>query len=164
MRTGPSQPHQRASANAALIGEYSLLAVVVCAILFAICSTASARQSAKIPRIGYVSGNSPATFGIENAFRQGLRELGYVEGKNILVEYRYQEGKASRGPILVAELAKLAVNVLVVVPSPAVRAAKQVSDISVVIVTTADSVAMGLVDSLARPGRNITGVTRITRV
>jgi putative tryptophan/tyrosine transport system substrate-binding protein len=125
----------------------------------------NAQQPKKIPRIGYVSGaddlNNP---GPEEAFRQGLRDLGYIEGKNILVEYRSQEGKADRGPSLVAELVQSKVDVLVLVTSPAIRAAKQATKtIPIVMVTTADPVATGLVDSLARPGGNITGLTRITR-
>jgi putative ABC transport system substrate-binding protein len=133
--------------------------------LFAICFSAQAQQPGKIPRIGYVSGaddlNDP---GPEKAFRQGLRDLGYIEGKNILIEYRSQEGKADRGPSLVAELVQSKVDVLVLVTSPAIRAAKQATrTIPIVMVTTADPVATGLVDSLARPGGNITGLTRITR-
>jgi putative tryptophan/tyrosine transport system substrate-binding protein len=133
--------------------------------LFAICFSAQAQQPGKIPRIGYVSGaddlNDP---GPEKAFRQGLRDLGYIEGKNILIEYCSQEGKADRGPSLVAELVQSKVDVLVLVTSPAIRAAKQATrTIPIVMVTTADPVATGLVDSLARPGGNITGLTRITR-
>jgi putative ABC transport system substrate-binding protein len=126
---------------------------------------AEAQQAGKIPRIGYVSGtDDPNNPGPEEAFRQGLRDVGYVEGKNILVEYRSQEGKADRGPSLVAELVQTKVDVLVLVPSPAIRAAKQATKtIPIVMVTTADPVATGLVESLARPGGNITGITRITR-
>jgi putative ABC transport system substrate-binding protein len=109
------------------------------AMLFAFCLPAEAQQPSKIPRIGYVSGtddlNNP---GPEEAFRQGLRDLGYIEGQNILVEYRSQEGKADRGPGLVAELIQLKVDVLVLVPSPAIRAAKQATKtIPLVMVTTA---------------------------
>jgi ABC-type uncharacterized transport system substrate-binding protein len=125
-----------------------------------------AQQSSKVPRIGYVSGGAD-THTPEptvEAFRQGLRDLGYIEGKTILVEYRSQEGKADRGPGLVAELIQLKVDVLVLATSPAIRAAKKATKtIPIVMVTTADPVAIGLVDSLARPGGNITGVTRITR-
>jgi putative tryptophan/tyrosine transport system substrate-binding protein len=136
----------------------------LCALLVAFCSSVEAQQPPKIPRIGYVSGALPNSLGPETAFRQGLRDLGYIEGKNILVEYRYQEGKSERGPILVAELVKLKVDVLVVIPSPAIRAAKQATQtIPIVMATTADPVATGWIDSLARPGGNITGVTRITR-
>ena len=122
---------------------------------------AEAQQASKVPRIGYVSGGADSTV---EAFRQGLRDFGYIEGKTILVEYRSQEGKAERGPGLVAELIQLKVDVLVLVTSPAIRAAKTATKtIPIVMVTTADPVAAGLVDSLARPGGNITGVTRITR-
>ena len=97
-------------------------------------------------------------------FRQGLRDLGYIEGKNILVEYRYIEGKSDRIPSLVAELVQLKVDVLVLGPLPAIRAAKQATKtIPIVMVTTQDPVAAGFVDSLARPGGNITGLTRLQR-
>ena len=93
-----------------------------------------------------------------------MRDLGYVEGKNILIEYRYVEGKADRIPSLVAELVQLKVDVLVAASPPAIRAAKQATKtIPIVMVTTQDPVATGLVDSLARPGGNITGLTRLTR-
>ena len=96
------------------------------------------------------------------AFRQGLRDLGYIEGKNILVEYRYIEGKLDRYPSLVAELVQLKVDVLVA--TAAIRAAKEATKtIPIVIVTPSDPVANGIVDSLARPGGNITGLTRFTR-
>jgi putative tryptophan/tyrosine transport system substrate-binding protein len=96
------------------------------------------------------------------AFRQGLRDLGYVEGKNILIEYRYAEGKPDRLLSLVRELVQLKVDILVV--TAAFRAAKQATKtIPIVMVTTGDPVATGLVDSLARPGGNITGLTRLTR-
>jgi len=99
-----------------------------------------------------------------DAFRQGLRDLGYIEGKNIVVEYRYQEGKAERAQGIVAELVHAKVDILVVIPMPAIRAAKQATKtIPIVIGTTADPVATGLVESLAHPGGNITGLTRITR-
>jgi putative ABC transport system substrate-binding protein len=135
------------------------------ALLFALCCPVWAQQPTKIPRIGYLSGNYPADPGPNvEAFRQALRNLGYIEGKNILVEYRYEEGKPERAPGLVGELVKLNVDLLVVVPGPAIRAAKQATTtIPIVMVTTADPVATGYVDSLARPGGNITGLTRFTR-
>ena len=148
------------------IQNRKLVGIVAIVTTIAICgAVAQAQQPKKIPRIGYVSGaddlNNP---GPEEAFRQGLRDLGYIEGKNILIEYRSQEGKADRGPSLVAELVQSKVDVLVLVTSPAIRAAKQATKtIPIVMVTTADPVATGLVDSLARPGGNITGLTRITR-
>ena len=129
------------------------------------CPFLSAQQPTKIPRLGYLTGSSLSSQSVNiTAFQQRLRELGYIEGKNILVEYRSQEGRNDRGPELVAELIRLKVDVLVLVPSPSIRAAKKATKtIPVVMVTTADPVASGLIDSLARPGGNITGVTRITR-
>jgi putative ABC transport system substrate-binding protein len=156
---------QGAGVNVGFLPAPSSLLLALGALLFALCLSAEAQQAKKIPRIGYVAGASPANPGREvTAFQQGLRDLGYTEGKNILVEYRYQEGKPERGPILVAELVKLKVDALVIVPSPAIRAAKRATQtIPIIVVTTADPVAGGLVQSLARPGGNITGLTRITR-
>jgi len=136
------------------------------AILFALCVSVQAQQPAKIPRIGYVSGTGdPKTPGFQvETFRQGLRELGYLEGKNIVIEYRYTEGNQDRAPRLVAELIQLNVDILLTVTSPAIRAAKQATKtIPIVMVTTSDPIATGLIDSLARPGGNITGITRLTR-
>ena len=123
-------------------------------------------RSAKIPRIGYVRVVGVPSIPGPNveAFRQGLRDLGYVEGKNILIEYRYAEGKRDRVPSLVAELVQLKVDVLVSPDGPAIRAAKQATKtIPIVMVINQDPVATGLVDSLARPGGNITGISRLTR-
>ena len=141
----------------------SVLSILV---LLAIAVIAQAQQPAKVPRIGYLSrtGDSKNPGPQVEGFRQGLRDLGYVEEKNILIEYRYIEGKVDSIPSLVAELVQLKVDVLVLGPLPAIRAAKQATKtIPIVMVTTADPVAAGLIDSLARPGGNITGVTRLTR-
>jgi len=136
------------------------------ALLLGLSVSAEAQQSKKVPRIGYVSGSGDPktpTPQIE-AFRQGLRDLGYIEGKNILVEYRYAEGKQDRYPSLVAEIMQLKVDVLVSPAPPAILAAKQATKtIPIVMVTTEDPVAAGIVDSLARPGGNVTGLTRLTR-
>jgi putative ABC transport system substrate-binding protein len=134
--------------------------------LLALCSPAEGQQAAKVPRIGYVStSGDPATPGYQvEAFRQGLRDLSYVEGKNIVLEYRYLEGKIDRTPGLVAELVQLKVDVLVVTGLTPVRAAKEATKtIPIVMVTTQDPVATGLIESLARPGGNITGLTTLTR-
>jgi putative ABC transport system substrate-binding protein len=97
------------------------------------------------------------------AFRRGLWDLGYIEGKNVQVEYRYAEGKPDEVPGLVTELVQLKVDVLVVGYLPAIHAAKQATKtIPIVMVTTVDPVASGIVDSLARPGGNITGLARFT--
>jgi len=127
---------------------------------------AEAQQPPKIPRLGYVSGSGdPNNPGPQlEAFRQGLRDLSYIEGKNILVENRYAEGNLDRLPGLVAELVQLKVDVLFVSNLPAIRAAKEATKtIPIVMVTPVDPVATGLVDSLARPGGNLTGLTTLGR-
>ena len=121
-------------------------------------------QPKKVPRIGYVSSGDPSTESRLAAFRRGLRELGYIEGKNIQLEYRYAEGKVNQVQSLVTELVQLKVDLLVVGFLPAIYAAKDATKtIPLIIVTPADPVAGGIVDSLAHPGGNITGVTRLTR-
>ena len=129
--------------------------------------TSSRGATAKeIPRLGYlVTAGDPGNLGSpDKAFRQGLRDLGYVEGENILVEYRYLEGKRDRIPSVVAELVRLKVDVLFASTPPAIRAAKEATTtIPIVMVTFNDPVATGIVDSLARPGGNITGLTRLDR-
>ncbi len=131
---------------------------------FELCSRGAA--AGKISRIGYLTGtgdsNDPGPF--FEAFRQGLRDQGYTEGKNILVEHRYVEGRVDRIPSIVAELLQLKVDALVLGQLQAIRAAKQITNtIPIVVVTTVDPVASGLIDSFARPGGNITGLTRLTR-
>jgi len=146
----------------------NILRLALGAMLLALSFPAEAQQPGKMPRIGYVSNRvkptatAPDTVAVP--FRQGLRDVGYIEGKNILVEYRYAEGKDERLPDLVAELIQLKVDVIVSATLRGIRAAKQATKtIPIVMVTTADPVAAGLVDSLARPGGNVTGLTRLTR-
>ena len=128
---------------------------------------AEAQRQAKVSRLGYVSGSGdPSAAGPHvEAFRQGLRDRGYIEGKNILVEYRYAEGKLDRVPGLVAELLQLKVDVLVIgLLLPGVRAAKEATKIiPIVMVSAVDPVAAGIVGSLARPGGNITGLATLQR-
>jgi len=136
------------------------------ALLLVLSVSAEAQQPAKLPRIGYVDlGGNPNNPGPNvEAFRQGLRALGYIEGKNILTEYRFLDGNRDRIPSVVAELVELKPDVLVVEGPPVIRAVKQATKtIPIVIVTSQDPVAAGYVASLARPGGNITGVTRLTR-
>jgi putative ABC transport system substrate-binding protein len=143
-----------------------IIGFVLGAIFFALCSPAETQQPGKIPRIGYVSGTGNTDNPGPNieSFRQGLRDRGYVEGKNILVEYRYAEGKNELLPGLVTELLQRKVDVVVVIALPAIRAAKEATKtIPIVMVTNGDPVATGLVDSLARPGGNLTGLTLLTR-
>ena len=132
------------------------------AMLLALSFPAEAQQPAKVPRIGFLTSGS-TTFAVE-AFRQGLRDFGYTEGKNILIEYRYAERTVEQAPGLVAELVQLKVDVLVSTSQPLIRAAKQATKtIPIVMVATFDPVATGIVDSLARPGGNITGLTTLAR-
>jgi len=140
----------------------NVLRFALCAMLFALCVPASAQQPEKMPRIGYLS-LTGSVISIE-AFRQGLRDLGYIEGKNILVEYRNAGGKSERYPSLVAELVQLKVDVIFVSALEAIQAARQATKtIPIVMLTTTDPVAAGLIDSLARPGGNITGLTLLAR-
>src|SRR5215467_7377442 len=138
--------------------------LLIAALLLTV-SIAEAQQPKKVPRIGYVSQSSANDPGLGlTAFRQGLRDIGYVEGKNILVEYRYAENKLDRVPNLVDELVQLKVDVLVVTTRRAIIAAKQATKtIPIVMVTTQDPVATGIIDSLARPSGNITGLSRLTQ-
>jgi putative ABC transport system substrate-binding protein len=137
--------------------------VFLVGLTFGLLHVSEAQQPKRVPRIGYVSSGDPSTEPRLAAFRRGLRDLGYIEGENILVEYRYAEGKPGEVPGLVTELVQLKVDVLVVGFLPAIHAAKQATKtIPIVMVTTVDPVASGIVDSLARPGGNITGLARFT--
>ena len=140
--------------------------IVICLLLtfFLITvSLAQAQQPAKVPRIGYLGGGSRSSYPARiEVFRQGLRELGYVEGKNIVVEYRYAEGKADRERELAAELARLKVDVIVTGGPTSTRAAKEATvTIPIVMAQDGDPVANGFVASLARPGGNITGLSTL---
>ncbi len=141
--------------------------LTICALLFALCVPADAQQT-KVPRIGYLSrGDKPTATTPDlkaEAFRQGLRDLGYIDGQNIHLEFRYAEGKGERFPDFLSELMQLKVDVLVSGTIQAIRVAKEATKtIPIVIVTQGDPVESGLVESLARPGGNITGLTRFTR-
>jgi len=123
-------------------------------------SLAEAQQAARIPRIGILLGASAPFFSARvEAFRQRLRELGYVEGKNIVIEYRYAEGKLERLPDLAAELVRLKVDIIVTTGSNTLVAKKASPTIPIVFALAADPVGDGLVSSLARPGGNITGLS-----
>jgi putative ABC transport system substrate-binding protein len=139
------------------------LTVLVLAILGASLAV-DAQQAGKVARIGYLSPGSPTSAPhIDEAFRQGLRELGYVEGQNIVIEYRWAEGRAERLPDLAAELVNLKVDVIVAGGTPAPLAAKHAtSTIPIVMATAGDPVGSGLVASLARPGENVTGLSAIS--
>jgi putative ABC transport system substrate-binding protein len=128
--------------------------------LFALFSPASAQQPTKTPRIGYLGSTSVSAR--TEAFQQGLRELGYVEGKNIVIEWRRHEGKVDRLPALAAELVRLKVDIIITAGAPAARAAKEATvTIPIVMIQVGDPVGSGFVASLARPGGNITGLSTL---
>jgi ABC-type uncharacterized transport system substrate-binding protein len=133
------------------------------AVLFALSFPAHAQQPAKAPRIGLLAGSSSSGESPRvEAFRQGLRDLGHVEGKNIAIEYRYANARFDKLPALADELIRLKLDVLVASTTPAVQAAKNATrTIPIVFFGVFDPVAAGLVDSLARPGGNVTGFTNI---
>jgi putative ABC transport system substrate-binding protein len=127
---------------------------------------AEAQQTQKLARIGYLStaGDFTTTSPQLELLRQGLRDLGYVDGKNIVIEYRSLEGNLDRLSTVLAQLLELKVDVLYVASLTAIRAAKQATKtVPIVMMTTADPVAAGLIDSLARPGGNVTGLTLLIR-
>jgi len=121
---------------------------------------ASAQQAAKIFRIGYLAGDLATSPHLPEAFRRGLRDLGYVEGRNVVIEYRDAEGKLERLPTLAAELVALKVDVIVAVATLHALAAKQATrTLPIVFCSAPDPVTSGLVTSLARPGGNVTGLS-----
>ena len=121
---------------------------------------AHAQPAGKLPRVGYLFYGSPGPSREIDAFRQGLRELGYIEGQSIAVEYRFASGQVERYPELAAELVRLKVDVIVAPATPQALAAKQAtSSIPIVFVLVADAVGAGLITNFARPGGNITGLT-----
>jgi putative ABC transport system substrate-binding protein len=124
-----------------------------------------AQQAGKVARIGLLIPGSQSAFAVRmDAFRQGLREHGYVEGQNIVIEYRYGEGKEERFPALAAELIRLNVNVIVTASAQAARAAKKASGTVPIIFTAInDPIGAGLVASFARPGGNVTGMTNLAQ-
>jgi len=145
------------------IQNRKLMGIVALLIAFAMCGAVATAQPTKIPRIGYLSTDSPSTIAVRiEAFRQGLHELGYVERKNIVIEWRFAEGKAERLAGLAAELVGLKVDVIVTSGPAATRAAKEATvTISIVTAQDNDPVGNGLVASLARPGGNITGLSTL---
>jgi putative ABC transport system substrate-binding protein len=140
---------------------------VVGAMLFALCVPASAQQPAKVPRIGYLAPTNQATESSRSErFRLALRERGYIEGQNIAIEYRYAEGKADRFPELAAELVRLKVDIVVVGGGTTIlRAATNATKTIPIVMTGSgdDPVEAGLVESLAHPGGNVTGLTLLNR-
>src|SRR5215813_12232784 len=136
------------------------------ALLLAVCLPAEAQQPKKIYRIGYLSNADAATDsargGRAEGIRLALRELGYIEGQNIAIEYRYAEGKVDRAPELAAELVRLKVDIIVVASGDQwIRAAKNATTTIPIVMVAAgiDPVNTGIIESLAHPGGNVTGLT-----
>src|SRR5215471_1162267 len=148
--------------NKRKLGSFAL-----CAMLFALCQSAEAQQPTKIPLIGYLSPTDAATDSARaEGIRLALRELGYIEGQNIAIEYRYAEGKVDRAPELAAELVRLKVDIIVVASGDQwIRAAKNATrTIPIVMMGQGtDPVRAGHVESFARPGGNVTGLTTLSR-
>jgi putative ABC transport system substrate-binding protein len=139
---------------------------VIITLVFFLFHLAEAQQPAKMPRIGliYSSGTAQDPSPLFDAFRQGLQNLGYVEGKNILLEHRYGEGRLDRMPALLSDLVQEKVDVIVATNNVVISAAqKATKTIPIVIVTTVDPVAAGYVKSFAQPGGNITGIASLSR-
>ena len=138
----------------------------VAVVLLALGVIAEAQQPKKVARIGYISSGDPASESNRiEAIRLALRDLGYIEGQNIAIEYRYAEGKQDRFPELAAELARLRVDIIVVGGDALARAAKNATKTIPIVMmgSGSDPVEIGLIESLARPGGNITGLTLLSR-
>jgi len=137
--------------------------LAVSAILIALSTVGEAQQPGKIPRIGFLSSLSPAVVSDRTqAFRQGLRELGYIEGKNIVIDYRYAEGKTERVPRLATELVRLNVDIIITGGPSVNRFAEEATHtIPIVLAFDNDPVGNGFAASLARPGGNITGLSTL---
>jgi putative ABC transport system substrate-binding protein len=126
--------------------------------MFATAIAAEAQQAAKLPRVGFIAAGQASDSSAAQAFRQGLRDLGYVEGKNVVLEARFAAGQLDKLPDLVAELIRLKVDVLVAgSPASAAAAKKGSTTVPIVFAGVGDPVASGIVTSLARPGGNVTG-------
>jgi ABC-type uncharacterized transport system substrate-binding protein len=146
--------------------QIAVLGLALCSAFLAPCSPAEAQQPKKVPRIGYLSSGDPATeFTRSEGIRLALRELGYIEGQNIAIDYRYAEGKLDRYPELVADLLRLKVDIIVAAVGGTIQAAKNATKtIPIVMAGLADDpVRRGFVESLARPGGNVTGITSLAR-
>jgi putative tryptophan/tyrosine transport system substrate-binding protein len=147
-----------------VIARRHLLIAIGASALAAPLASFAQQQTAKIPQIGFLGTEFALSEASHiEALRRGLRELGYVEGKNIAIEFRWAEGKVDRLPNLAAELVALNVAMIVTYGTPGTLAAKRATQtIPIVMVTAGDPVAAGIVASLARPGGNITGATSVT--
>ena len=166
--------HARAASGQALVGHYSVFRLALCALrhalsllsalLFVLSFSVHAQQPKRTATIGYLTASSRATaLSNTRAFRDGLRQLGYNEGQDIVVEWRYADGQDERLRKLAAELVNLKPDVIVTASTPAIRVVQQATKtIPIVMANVGDPVAQGFVASLARPGGNITGFTNFS--
>jgi putative tryptophan/tyrosine transport system substrate-binding protein len=140
-----------------------IIVFTLCAMLFALCGSVNAQQTGKIFRIGFLDpGTASGSAVLVEAFRQELSKLGWIEGKNITIDYRFAEQKSGRMPELAAELVRLKVDLIVTTgDGPTFGAKKATTTIPIVMTTSSDPVAQGLVASLARPGGNVTGLSSL---
>ena len=141
----------------------NIFCVALGVLLFALTFPGDAQQAKRVPRIGILASQSrpSSSYRIE-AFRKGLVELGYTEGKNIAIEYRYADGQLERLPDLAAEVIRLKVDVILALGTPAAHAAKQATTTIPIVMTGGDPVRTGIVAGLARPGGNVTGLSDAT--
>ena len=146
-----------------IVCQKSVFGFALSAMLYALCVPAQAEQPKKIHRIGYLSSISRGADSYRSdAFRQGLRSLGYMEGQNIAIEYRYADGELSQLPGLVDEVIRLETDVIVASSAPGVLAAKKATQVIPIVMTNVgDPIGEGIIDSLAQPGGNITGLTGV---
>jgi ABC-type uncharacterized transport system substrate-binding protein len=136
----------------------NILSVGLCVLLFLLCISAEAQQPVKVRRIGYLTTGSASSGYAVEAFVDGLRQLGYVEGQNISIDYRYADGRNERLPELAADLVRLKVEVIVASGTQAITAAKNATaTIPIIMATSSDPLGKGLAENLPRPGGNVTG-------
>jgi putative tryptophan/tyrosine transport system substrate-binding protein len=143
--------------------KLKLVVYALCAVLFAICLPVQAQQAGKIFRIGFLDNSTASGIAVlSEAFRQDLRKLGWIEGKNLTIEYRFSEQKREQLPELAADLVRLNVDLIVTTGEPSTLAAKKATtSIPIVMASVGDPVGSGLVASLARPGGNVTGLSTL---
>src|SRR6266498_1672267 len=142
----------------------AVLSILLVVVLLAVAVIVEAQQVGKIFRIGFLDGGTASgSAGLLETFRQELRKLGWIEGKNIAIEYRFAEQRPERPPELAADLVRLKVDLIVVSAGPVVLAAKKATTtIPIVMTNAADPVGVGLIASLARPGGNVTGLASLS--
>ena len=139
-----------------------IIILILCSLLLSPCFAAHAQKQATIPRMGLLYLGAPPPNPVVDGFMQGLRELGYIDGKNIIIEYRFAEGKEDRLPELAKELVQLKVDAIFTAGTPAIFALKQATKtIPIVFFSTSDPIGTGVVASLAHPGGNVTGISAL---